>query len=673
MEFSGHMPDPAGVDDPLLVLLEALKLKLLSQDFCQHCRPLLVNCLDNLFKGKYDGIPLPSCNNSESGTDICSGTSSSFSLSEKTLESVGKSVDVSLRNGNCSESSVDICSMNSSSLYSLDNNLASAGEIENNSENGTDICSGTSSSFSSSEKTLESVGKSVDASLLNGNCSESSVDIYSMNSSSLYSQDNNLASAGEIDGVSLPTSNSSQSSEDICSENPSCSLEELAKSLESISSVNLQEQVTDSSHVSFNHLGSEVPLDDELEVLAVVDNGVLSDDPVMKKDSESLSSVDPQEKVADSSHVSVNSPEPSFDHLRSEVALDDELNEVSAVVEKGVSDDTVMPKGSSLFPEQIEQIRLSQVGRKKEFIHIERIHGKATNILQGLELHTQVFNAVEQKEIVDYVYSLQHMGQKGQLKGRTYSEPKKWMHRKGRVTMQFGCCYNYAADRNGNPPGIIRGAEVDALPPLFKTMIKRMVQWRVLPTTCVPNSCVVNIYEEGDSIPPHMDLHNFLRPFCTVSLLSECNMLFGSHLKVVHAGKFAGSVSIPLPVGSVLIVSSHSADLAKHCIPGVPAKRISITFRRMDDSKLPFTFLPDPELQGLKPLIIASSAMSPVQQVWHLPLAHCGSQLSSEESEAVGETNTSPFNLGEDDFPPLGSSKPKNKPRNNENQSKPLI
>lgn len=27
---------------------------------------------------------------------------------------------------------------------------------------------------------------------------------------------------------------------------------------------------------------------------------------------------------------------------------------------------------------------------------------------------------------------------------RTYSEPRKWMRGKGRVTIQFGCCYNYA-------------------------------------------------------------------------------------------------------------------------------------------------------------------------------------------------------------------------------------
>ncbi|CAK9318101.1 unnamed protein product [Citrullus colocynthis] len=55
---------------------------------------------------------------------------------------------------------------------------------------------------------------------------------------------------------------------------------------------------------------------------------------------------------------------------------------------------------------------------------------------------------------------------------RTYSEPRKWIRGKGRVTIQFGCCYNYARDKNGTPPGIVRDEEVDPLPSLFKKMIK---------------------------------------------------------------------------------------------------------------------------------------------------------------------------------------------------------
>lgn len=170
---------------------------------------------------------------------------------------------------------------------------------------------------------------------------------------------------------------------------------------------------------------------------------------------------------------------------------------------------------------------------------------------------------------------------------RTYTEPRRWMRGKGRVKLQFGCCYNYAPvisnsymhltfpihlysqnqmcdinlatfqDKNGNPPGIIRGEEVDPIPPLFKQIIKRMVRWNVMPPTCIPNSCIVNIYEEGDCIPPHIDHHDFVRPFCSLSLLTECNIVLGSTLKIVGPGEFSGPVSIPLPVGyaSVLLFS----------------------------------------------------------------------------------------------------------------------
>lgn len=80
-------------------------------------------------------------------------------------------------------------------------------------------------------------------------------------------------------------------------------------------------------------------------------------------------------------------------------------------------------------------------------------------------------------------------------------------------------------------------------------MIKRLVRWHVLPPSCVPDSCIINVYDVGDCIPPHIDNHDFVRPFSTVSFLSECNIVFGTDLKVVGPGEFAGSIAIPLPVG----------------------------------------------------------------------------------------------------------------------------
>ncbi|MED6148529.1 RNA demethylase alkbh9b [Stylosanthes scabra] len=260
------------------------------------------------------------------------------------------------------------------------------------------------------------------------------------------------------------------------------------------------------------------------------------------------------------------------------------------------------PEKPTLPREQREYIRFMNVRRKKDFMCFERVNGKLVNILEGLELHTGIFSAAEQKRIVNYVASLQEMGRKGELKDRTFSAPQKWMRGKGRQTIQFGCCYNYAVDRDGNPPGILQGEMVDPIPDLFKVIIRRLIRWHVLPPTCVPDSCIVNIYEEGDCIPPHIDNHDFVRPFCTVSFLSECNILFGSNLKVIGPGEFDGSLAIPLPVGSVLVLNGNGADVAKHCVPAVPTKRISITFRRMDPAKRPMGFVPEPDLQGIQPL-----------------------------------------------------------------------
>ncbi|XP_075492736.1 RNA demethylase ALKBH9B-like [Primulina tabacum] len=296
-----------------------------------------------------------------------------------------------------------------------------------------------------------------------------------------------------------------------------------------------------------------------------------------------------------------------------DMAQEDELEEDEEdkqidkfVVANDFRGDGTSPKDAKpkveLSRDQRECIRFGSVKRKKDFICLERVDGRLVNILDGLELHTGVFSAAEQTRIVRYVEQLQEMGRNDQLKDRTYSEPRKWMRGKGRVTLQFGCCYNYATDKVGNPPGILRNEIVDPLPQLFKVMIKRLVRWHVLPPSCVPDSCIVNMYEEGDCIPPHIDNHDFVRPFCTVSFLSECEIIFGSNLKIVGPGEFAGSFSIPLPVGSVLVLNGNGADVAKHSVPAVPTRRISITFRKMDISKWPAGYVPETDLQGLQPL-----------------------------------------------------------------------
>ncbi|KAM7251860.1 hypothetical protein ACFE04_023743 [Oxalis oulophora] len=283
-----------------------------------------------------------------------------------------------------------------------------------------------------------------------------------------------------------------------------------------------------------------------------------------------------------------------------DMAQEDELEEEEYELSKRIVNNG---NGKPLLSrEQREHIRFLNVKRKKDFIAFERVGGKLVNIVEGLELHTGVFSAAEQKRIVDYVGLLEEMGRKAELEERTFTAPRKWMKGKGRKTIQFGCCYNYATDKKGNPPGILKDGIVDPMPDLFKVIIRRLVKWHVLPPECVPDSCIVNIYEKDDCIPPHIDHHDFVRPFCTVSFLSECNILFGTMLKSVIAGEFSGTFDIALPVGSVLVLQGNGADVAKHCVPAVHAKRISITFRKMDESKRPQGFIPEPDLQGIVPL-----------------------------------------------------------------------
>ncbi|TXG59783.1 hypothetical protein EZV62_014356 [Acer yangbiense] len=295
-----------------------------------------------------------------------------------------------------------------------------------------------------------------------------------------------------------------------------------------------------------------------------------------------------------------------------------------------------------------EYMRFMNVKREKDFICFEKIKGKLVNILKGLELHEGVFSAAEQRRIVNYVYALQERGKKGELKERTYTAPQKWMKGKGRVTIQFGCCYNYAMDKHGNPPGILQNDTVDPIPHLFKVMIRRLVRWHVLPSSCVPDSCIVNIYEQGDCIPPHIDNHDFLRPFCTVSFLSQCDILFGSNLKVVAAGEFAGSIGIPLPVGSVLVLNGNAADVAKHCVPAVPTERISITFRKMDESKRPIGFVPEPDLQGIETLSYNIDKTKLLSHMKRQPFRREG-QTEAREPPQRNDTRSEPRYSSRDD------------------------
>lgn len=133
--------------------------------------------------------------------------------------------------------------------------------------------------------------------------------------------------------------------------------------------------------------------------------------------SEASSSVLPSRPAV----VETASPRMSWADMTQEDELEDEEDEEEEQRDSGRKgfDASSMktPEKPKLSREQRENIRLMNVKRKKDFICLERVKGKIVNVLDGLELHTGVFSAVEQKRIVDQVYQLQEKGQKGELKG----------------------------------------------------------------------------------------------------------------------------------------------------------------------------------------------------------------------------------------------------------------
>mmetsp|Transcript_35009 Transcript_35009/g.91942 ORF Transcript_35009/g.91942 Transcript_35009/m.91942 type:complete len:263 (+) Transcript_35009:3-791(+) len=226
---------------------------------------------------------------------------------------------------------------------------------------------------------------------------------------------------------------------------------------------------------------------------------------------------------------------------------------------------------------------------------IESVRGKRMNTLSGLALHRDVLSPAEQEHTLAYVRRLAELGDDGALCGRTYSAPRKWMRGKGRVTVQMGCCYNYARDKQGNPPGILKTEPVCGMPPFLHDIIDRMCTRGIFTAASRPDSCIINFYSEGDCIPPHIDHLDFTRPFVTLSLLSEQAILFGEKIAIVDEGEFSAPFSTPLPCGSVLVLDGNGANVAKHCVPAVRADRVSITFRKIDPRKIRMTAFQGPD------------------------------------------------------------------------------
>jgi len=142
--------------------------------------------------------------------------------------------------------------------------------------------------------------------------------------------------------------------------------------------------------------------------------------------------------------------------------------------------------------------------------------------------------------------------------------------------MQFG----YTSD-TWNVQNFKPGCSFQPLPPEGEWLIETLLSRGVLSSHQRPDSLIINVYQRGDSIKPHIDHPQYERPFCTVSLSSSAQMGLGSKIPIRSMGNFDSPYEVTLPARSVMVLDGNGANIARHCIPSVAEYRVSWTLRRM--------------------------------------------------------------------------------------------
>lgn len=87
------------------------------------------------------------------------------------------------------------------------------------------------------------------------------------------------------------------------------------------------------------------------------------------------------------------------------------------------------------------------------------------------------------------------------------------------------------------------------MPRVLQALVRRLVRWGVLPAAKAPDSAIINIYEPEDCIPPHIDHHDFTRPFCTLRRAADISRTYAilkvPKEKVPHLGVMLRTLSNP--------------------------------------------------------------------------------------------------------------------------------
>ncbi|CAA3031679.1 Hypothetical predicted protein [Olea europaea subsp. europaea] len=214
----------------------------------------------------------------------------------------------------------------------------------------------------------------------------------------------------------------------------------------------------------------------------------------------------------------------------------------------------------------------------KTFVSTESYDGKLVNVVDGLKLYEELYDDLEVSKLVNLVNDLRAAGRRGKLKGQTFLISKKPNRGHGREMIQLGASIVDAPPDDESASGISKDRKTEPIPVLLEDVIERLLTMQVV--SVKPDSCIIDIFNEGDFSQPHIWPQFFSRPVC-VLFLTECDMTFGKVITADHPGDYRGSLKLSVLPGSMLVMQGRSADFARHAMPCIGKQRMLVTMTKL--------------------------------------------------------------------------------------------
>lgn len=214
----------------------------------------------------------------------------------------------------------------------------------------------------------------------------------------------------------------------------------------------------------------------------------------------------------------------------------------------------------------------------KTFSAMETIDGKMVNVAEGLNLYGKLLVEAEVSKLISLINDLRATGKRGQFPGPTFVFSKRPCKGHGREMIQLGVAVSDIPS-DENP---IKDRRLEPIPGLLQGLIDRLMKMQITPLK--PDSCIIDIFNEGDHSQPHSFPHLYGRPICVVSL-NDCDMVFGTTISSDRPGTYRGALRLNVSSGSLLVMQGNSTDIAKRAIPSIRKERILLTFLKSHPRK----------------------------------------------------------------------------------------